>query len=341
MPSDTKSNILPKNNFTRTFSTNCQKNSVPKELLSLISSFIGRTDHTSNLNQVTLTCAQLIVSNYKPNNTGTEDKMRCHSQKRQTLVFLYNALNLYGRLRSKCIITNHFHMGLSVTYLRILKITKQTADAMLEQFKDLKCFLPRATQKGLFTKIVKDNIEINLRLSTSTMDYHGTGFSLIQMHSEESEVTVYDFLYTMDNAIDSLKIDYFPEKYSQISTFLSDFEVYNTPKCDDSIEIPSFGSSILNQAVQQEVECNWKLDATVALNHGWTSDHVSQKRYKKRRKEFTAVLPLLREKLHTLSMQYHCMNIVTNTINKINPRQTPVDVCDQPIFALTKQIKCG
>ena len=80
------------------------------------------------------------------------------------------------------------------------------------------------------------------------------------------------------------------------------------------------------------------LDATVALNHGWASHHVSQKGYKKRGKDFSAVLLLLREKVHTLSMQHHCMNIVTNTINEVNPRQTPVDVCNQPIFALTKHI---
>ena len=57
------------------------------------------------------------------------------------------------------------------------------------------------------------------------------------------------------------------------------------------------------------------------------------------RKDFTAELLLLSEKIHTLSVQYHCMNIVTNTINKVNPLQTPVDLCDQPIFTLSEQIQ--
>ena len=183
------------NNFTGKFSMDCQKNSVPKELLSLISMLVDGTDHTSKSSQATLTCAQLIVSNYKPNNTGAEDKTTYHSQKRETPLVLYNALNLYGRFRSECIITNQFHMGLSVPYLRILKITKHIADAMLQQFKDLKCFVPRGTQKGVFTVIAKDNIDLNSRSSTATMDYHGTGFSLIQMHSEESEGTVYNYIY--------------------------------------------------------------------------------------------------------------------------------------------------
>ena len=32
------------------------------------------------------------------------------------------------------------------------------------------------------------------------------------------------------------------------------------------------------------------------------------------------------------------MDIISKTINVINPGQTPVDVCDQPVYALTKQI---
>ena len=59
------------------------------------------------------------------------------------------------------IITNHFHMGLSVLYLTILKIAKHTTDTMLQQFKDLKCFLPRGTQKGMFTVIAEDNIDLH------------------------------------------------------------------------------------------------------------------------------------------------------------------------------------
>ena len=46
------------NNFIGKFSTDCQKNSVPKELLSLISMFIDETDNKSKLRQATLTCGQ-------------------------------------------------------------------------------------------------------------------------------------------------------------------------------------------------------------------------------------------------------------------------------------------
>ena len=52
----------------------------------------------------------------------------------------------------------------------------------------------------------------------------------------------------------------------------------------------------------------------------------------------SAILPPIDELVHTLDMQYHCMNIISNTINTLNPGQIPVDTADQPIFALTKEL---
>ena len=37
-------------------------------------------------------------------------------------------------------------------------------------------------------------------------------------------------------------------------------------------------------------------------------------------------------------MQYPCMNIISNTINILNPGQKPVNTTDQPIFAPTKEL---
>ena len=85
---------------------------------------------------------------------------------------------------------------------------------MLQQFKDLECFLSQGTQKGVFTVIAKDNIDLNSRSTAATMDNYGTDFSLIQIYSEESEDTVCEYIYTMDN-----DINFFPEGNSQIGTF--------------------------------------------------------------------------------------------------------------------------
>ena len=130
-------------------------------------------------------------------------------------------------------------MSLSVPYLRILKITKHIADAILKQSKDLNFFLSRDTQNDVLIVIAKDNIDLNPTSNAATMDYHGAGLSLIQMHSKKSESTVYDYIYTMDNSIHSLKIDSLPEEHSQISTFVSDLAGFCARKFNDPEEIPS------------------------------------------------------------------------------------------------------
>ena len=83
------------------------------------------------------------------------------------------------------------------------------------------------------------------------------------MHSEGSEGTVFDYIYTMDNATHSLKIDSLREEYLQISTFLSDLAVSYALKCNNPLENPSLDYTILNEAVQQEIE--W-LDTTVTIS---------------------------------------------------------------------------
>ena len=86
-----KAKSRQQNNDAGLFSTDCQKNSVPKELLSLIRMFIDGTEDKfklkTKLSQATLTCAQLILLNYKPN-TGAVDKTTYLSQERETPFYL-------------------------------------------------------------------------------------------------------------------------------------------------------------------------------------------------------------------------------------------------------------
>ena len=43
------------------------------------------------------------------------------------------------------------------------------------------------------------------------------------------------------------------------------------------------------------------------------------------------MLPLIIEKAHTIETQYHFTNTVAKTLSIVNPNQTPIDVCDQPM----------
>ena len=52
-----------------------------------------------------------------------------------------------------------------------------------------------------------------------------------------------------------------------------------------------------------------------------------------------AILPMINEEVHRLDKMYHVMNRNKKITNVLNPSQTPVDTCDQPVCALTKTIQ--
>ena len=95
-------------------------------------------------------------------------------------------------------------------------------------------------------------------------------------------------------------------------------------------------SSVLANAINDERI--W-LQNFESQNHAWSSYHASQKRGSINICGVDTIPPSIREKVHKLATRCHCMNIISKTISVINPNQTPVDTCDQPVYALAKQIQ--
>ena len=51
------------------------------------------------------------------------------------------------------------------------------------------------------------------------------------------------------------------------------------------------------------------------------------------------MLPPINKKVSTLEAQHHCMTIIRDTIKFLNEKQVPVDVSDQPVFALSMEVQ--
>ena len=66
--------------------------------------------------------------------------------------------------------------------------------------------------------IAKDNIDLNSSSNTATMDYHGTGFSLMQMGAVESQDS-YQLSYAMDTNFRSFKLNLFPRNTLRLVPF--------------------------------------------------------------------------------------------------------------------------
>ena len=132
-----------KNDFTGNISSDCQQQSVPTELITLVNMLLEGSNVTHFTNQNVLTCAQLLLYNFKPRtkyltrptendevkpNSGTI----YHSKMRETPVVIYILLKIYATVRSENLISKLFSLGLCIPYKRVLEITKNMAEYNLK-----------------------------------------------------------------------------------------------------------------------------------------------------------------------------------------------------------------
>ena len=98
---------------------------------------------------------------------------------------IYNTLKLYGTVRSKSLINHFFHLGIAVSYDRVLELTKEYADNLVKDYNDNQVFCPSTLKRKVFSIIAKDNIVHNARSTTATKHYHGTSMTVMQFLSED------------------------------------------------------------------------------------------------------------------------------------------------------------
>ena len=55
--------------------------------------------------------------------------------------------------------------------------------------------------------------------------------------------------------------------------------------------------------------------------------------------DISCLLPLFQEEAKSVAMILHAMNTVKSSVEFLNPGQTPVITCDQPLYAIAKKIQ--
>ena len=82
-----------------------------------------------------------------------------------------------------------------------------------------------------------------------------------------------------------------------------------------------------------------KNDVDACENTSWAAYHARHQDPKQPVITPTSLLPLFQESVHTVAMIRHSIDVVRNAVQHLNPGQTPVLTCDQPLFTLAKQIQ--
>lgn len=191
----------------------------------------------------------------------------------------------------------------------------------------------------MFTTSAVDNIDHNLSATTATSSFHGTDISIFQ-HPLSTDVTNSPKIEFDSQKPKSKAISCLPESYTNVKpAFLKSKPsppIFNTP-----LVIPDHEYLFRNLRLEYEwlhfvSLTNEVLDVETV---SWSAYHSSKRRGPQVNVRISSLLPLLQEQAHSIATIKHAMDKVKEVTSFLNPKQTPVMACDQPLFVLAKQIK--
>ena len=169
--------------FTGAFLPNCQEDSLPSSLKSLVSLILNGPnlkDQDRHETQACLTAAQVLLYNVKRKSPSRNDVKTRHTLQREPPIPVYIGLNIHQMTRSKKLIDQLYQMGISISYDKVMELEEWIATSVCEQFEKDGIVAPTGLRKGLFTVCAQDNIDHNPSSTTAVNAFYGTGITLFQ-----------------------------------------------------------------------------------------------------------------------------------------------------------------
>ena len=286
-----------------------------------------------------LAIAQLLMYNYHAKTPKKSEQQR-HAVDRETPFCIYIGLLIFARTRKRQLIDTLFQYGLCISYHRVLEISTQLGEAVVERFLSEGLVCPPVLKKGLFTTAAVDNIDHNPSSTTAKSSFHGTGISIFQHPSDDNDGFERGDLI-LGNRPSSRQVSSLPDTYANIRPAY--LKTKPTP--------PNTPTTILklpdHEYLEESLQCEYEWLNVVHLtdtdldfeNISWSSFHSSKNRGPSVKVSLTSLLPLFHEQAHSVAMIKHSMDKVKEVVNFLNPRQTPIITADQPLFVLAKQIQ--
>ena len=165
------------------FPAGCQKESVPSLLLALVNMVLegpSIQDHSEAATPAALSITQLLKFNSIKHKRTTQSVTVRHSIDQETPVPTYIGLMLHAHTRKRDLVDRLCHLGMSISYDRVLRLSAQMGNDVCEQFHRDHVVCPPKLQHQFFTSAAVDNLDHNPTSTTSQDAFHGTAISLIQ-----------------------------------------------------------------------------------------------------------------------------------------------------------------
>ena len=314
-----------KNNFTDDLNLNRQNESIPKILLFLTNALIdGFNRDVVNVSQESLTAAQIIVSNatQRTKAKGDHTLVRRHKECQETPLLIYSTLKIYSTCRSRNIIDHFFSIGICISYDRILELIQNVYENLRESYQQYNCFFPNVLKKGLFTVMMKDNIDMNAISTFVKSYYHGTSLPVVQFPTIENPgINLENGTQSEQNRKNSKKLSPPPAEYINIK---KPFRITET--IDKRIWAPLCSRNFEEILLFSNINIS---NFTENTNFpAWARYHSSFNRGTNHLVGINTIFPLIPEKVNMLQMQGHFMTLNINSTKALNSTQTPIDVSD-------------
>lgn len=247
-------------------------------------------------------------------------------------------MKVFAKTRKRELIDKLHENGISISYDRVLEISGQLGETVVNQYVEEDVVCPPVLRKGLFTTSAVDNIDHNPTATTASTSFHGTSISMFQHPSSDNRGEVRASPKITDSR--AKKVPELPESYTNIPPAFFRKKI-PAPSTIDDISLPD--PSLFQRNLRLEYEWLEKVHGTTDVddssNITWSAHHASQQRTKDFDTSITSLLPLLRDQAHSVATIKHAMNKIREGVAFLNPGQTPVLTADQPLYALAKQIQ--
>lgn len=336
-------------NFSGCFPPDCQKNSVPSNLKSMVTMLMRGADlkdQDSVDSQACMTASQIILFNYKKR--ARRDKNITTTRSRHSLEFepplpLYIGLNLHTQTRSKKLVTQMHELGLSVCYDRVLHLESHLATAVCEDSKRKGAVSPTQLHFQLFTVGSLDNIDHNPSSTTAKSSFHGTGISLFQFPTKSNGGQLQIGISQRFKEVTGLNHQ-LPEDFTTVPAVVLRKESVDVPKPPHDIRTVSGHLEKAREKENHWLEHAIQLIGKEELVRGdtvaWSAYHASlQDSPADLQAAITQLLPLFNEKAATAAMIKHGMDVLREATQFLNPGQLPVVAVDAPLYALAKFVQ--
>ena len=184
--------------FNGTFAENCQLNSVPQPLLSMIymltSSARNEGGDELEIFKLALSIAQLIQFNSAQKRTNSTSH-RYFSEK-ETPLRIYIAFLVHSETRSRVLIDKLRDHGLCISYHRMLTLSMSIGNTVRSQFERDNIVSPSILRLHLFTTDAVDNVDHNTSSRSVKDSFYGTAITTTQ-HLEHvgdgNQIQIYPF----------------------------------------------------------------------------------------------------------------------------------------------------